>query len=220
MKELLSRNVRRIGEAFDAFAWEDIECYAEFLAQTYYQVRHSTRLLACAAARFPQDAAGNAMHLRFAAHMAEEKSHEKLALHDLKQLGRDIAFYSELPSTRQFYEPQYYKIEHVTPLALFGYILPLESIGPEFGGRIAERIAIAHGSAALSFLKVHSSEDAGHLDKAFAMLESACAGDRLAIAENIEQTTYAYLGMIEGIQRASSRSWTSMPSSSARVRPA
>ena len=205
MKDLLLQEIEPIGKALEAFPWEDTNAYAEFLAQTYYQVRHSTRLLAAAAARFGQDEAGNALHVRFAQHMAEEKSHEKLATHDLKALGKSIDDYAELPSTRQFYEPQYYKIEHLAPIALFGYILPLEAIGPAYGPRIVERVRAAHGAGCLAFLKVHSEEDISHLDKAFAMLEGVSEYERMSIEQNIEQSAYGYLAMLDGVLRAAAR---------------
>lgn len=203
MKRLLHAHVKRIGEKLATSPWEDLNFYAEFLAQTYYQVRHSTRLLAAAAARFDHDADGNSLHVRFAAHMAEEKSHERLCVHDLKHVKKSIDDYTELPSTRQFYEPQYYKIEHQAPIVLFGYILPLESLGPAFGTTITRRATAAHGAAGTTFLAVHSEEDTGHLDKAFAMLEHAAAREKQLIEQNIEQTAYAYLGMLDGITSAS-----------------
>jgi thiaminase len=106
MKTLLSECVADLSAATDQFPWEERAAYADWLAQTYYYVRHTTRLIACAAARFPLDERGNSLHHRFATHMGEEKKHEQLAVHDLRQIGAAIEDLPEHASTRMFYESQ------------------------------------------------------------------------------------------------------------------
>src|SRR5690606_24416532 len=91
MKQLLERCTLQMKTAGEKFPWTSRKVYGDWLAQTYYYVRHSTRLLAAAAARFPLDERGSALHYRFAAHIGEEKRHEQLALHDLQQLGFTLA---------------------------------------------------------------------------------------------------------------------------------
>jgi len=201
MKTLLSDCVVQLTYATDRFPWEDRRAYADWTAQTYYYVRHSTRLLAAAAARFAYDERGNALHHRFASHMAEEKKHELLCVHDLKQLGTSLDGLAEHHSTRAFYEPQYYKIEHCAPIALFGYILPLEAIGPACGQRIIDRVVAAHGEKSASFLKLHSAEDVEHLDKALALLEVLPPAERRLVEGNMRQTTYAYVAMLHDMRR-------------------
>jgi hypothetical protein len=202
MKATLATSVEQLSGALERFPWEDRAVYADWLAQTYFYVRHSTRLLAASAARFSFDPRGDALHHRFGAHIGEEKKHEKLAEHDLKELGRSIREMKERASTRMFYETQYYKIEHQHPIALFGYILPLEAVGPACGPRILERIAGAHGPKSASFLKLHATEDVDHLDKALEMLADVPQGERTFIEENLVQSTHAYIGMLNEIRGA------------------
>jgi hypothetical protein len=201
MKSVLVECTNVLGRGLDRFPWADKNAYGDWIAQTYYYVRHSTRLLAAAAARFPFDERGIALHLRFAAHMAEEKKHELLCVHDLKVLGLTLADFTEHASTRMFYEPQYYKIEHQDPLALFGYILPLEAIGPWHAARVIEAITKAHGEKSAQFMKLHSEEDVEHLDKALQMLEGCSPKEKALVEENMQQTTYAYVAMLEDIRR-------------------
>jgi hypothetical protein len=201
MKALLSVCVTELGVAIERFPWERKEAYADWLAQTYYYVRHTTRLQAAAAARFAMDERGNSLHHRFAAHMGEEKKHELLAIHDMKQLGASIDEFPEHAATRMFYEPQYFKIEHLGPTACFGYILPLEAIGPASGTRIIDRVVASHGPKCVSFLRLHSDEDPEHLQKALEFVESVTAGERSFIQENVRQTTFAYCTMLSEIQR-------------------
>src|SRR5215813_8139137 len=82
--------------------WHIKAVYGAFLAQTYYYVNHSTRLLALAASRFKSSE--EPIHRRFIKHATEEMSHEILALRDLKHLGLSLDNYHEFPSTRAFYQ--------------------------------------------------------------------------------------------------------------------
>ncbi len=201
MKAALQECNAALGEAVDRFPWAERRAYADWLAQTYFYVRHSTRLLAAAAARFSHDARDTALHYRFATHMAEEKKHELLCVHDLSAIGETLDSLPERHSTRMFYEPQYYKIEHQAPIALFGYILPLEAIGPLHGMRVLDPIIRSHGEKAASFLKLHAAEDVEHLDKALLMLDGIGAAERRLVQENMRQTTYAYVAILHDIRR-------------------
>jgi hypothetical protein len=201
MKAVLTECDRRLGHAIAQFPWTDRRAYAEWLAQTYYYVRHSTRLLAAAAARFAFGKRDAAFHQRFSAHMGEEKNHEILCVQDLKCLGFNLEEIRERSSVRMLYEPQYYKIEHQGPIALFGYILPLEVVGPSSGKKLLEPLARAHGDKSVSFLKLHAAEDVRHLDKALELLDGLAEPERELIEQNMWQTTYAYGGMLEDIRR-------------------
>ena len=199
MMRTLNECVERLGEALHAFPWSKREPYADWLAQTYFYVRHSTRLLAAAAARFPQDEAGDALHHRFARHMAEEKKHERLALHDIKQLGFDASVLIERDSTRMFYECQYYKVEHLGPTALFGYILALEVMSATHGPWVFDAASGAHGANAATFLKLHAQEDDKHTKEALGMLERLSTGEREETERNLRQSTYGYLTILRDI---------------------
>ncbi len=224
MKVILDSCVDHLGDAIARFPWEDRPAYGDWLAQTYYYVRHSTRLLAAAAARFAFDPGGDALHHRFAAHMGEEKKHEQLAVHDIKRIGLALEDLPEHASTRMFYEPQYYKIEHESPLCLFGYILLLESIGPKSGKRTIERVTDAYGGKCASFLMLHTEEDVAHVHKAIEMVSSVPSRERRFIEQNIEQTAHAYRTMLleiaDGAARRLSSSSSSIPMARSSVAPA
>jgi len=183
------------------FPWAERSAYCDWLAQTYHYVHHSTRLLAAAAARFPTNERGDALHHRFAAHMREEQKHERLCIHDLRVLGSSVAEFRERPATRMFYEPQYFKIEHRDPTALLGYILVLEVLGAAGDGRtLMATLAEAHGENSLSFVKLHCEEDADHIEKGFAIVEGCTAEQIELIEENAWQTAHAYAAMLREIR--------------------
>lgn len=199
MREIIQKVSREVADALHRFPWETKAAYAEWLAQTYFYVRHSTRLLAASAARFPQDLRGNVMHVRFGAHIGEEKSHEKLALHDLGQLGVRADSIRELDSTRMFYETQYYKIDYRDPYALYGYILMLEATGPLCGQAIVERVTRAFGPNCASFLKLHAVEDVDHVQRAIEMVAQLDPSTHEVVFENLHQSASAYRRMLDEI---------------------
>lgn len=199
MKRTIESVSHEVAQALLRFPWEHKQAYAAWLAQTYFYVRHSTRLLAAAAARFSLDNRGNAFHVRFGAHIGEEKSHEKLALHDMKQLGASIDSSRELSSTRMFYETQYYKINYVDPFALYGYILMLEATGPMCGGEIVERITRAHGAKCATFLRLHAEEDVDHVQRALEMVSQLDPTTHEVVLQNLHQSAKAYCLMLSEI---------------------
>jgi hypothetical protein len=205
MQETLDSVVKQLGQTLEQYAWEDSYAYANWLAQTYYYVVHSTRLLTAAASRMPFNGLGSQLHYRCAAHVAEEKKHELLAVHDLKALGYELKSFPELSATRLFYEPQYMKIDRVHPIALFGYILVLESLAATHGPSHTARVIDAHGSQAATFLKLHSTEDPGHVAQALENLATLDEEQKRLVCDNIEQSALAYAVLLNaaGIARRS-----------------
>lgn len=201
MKNTFATCMREIDVAVESFPWHERRAYADWLAQTYFYVRHSTRLLAAAAGRFPYDDRGNALHQRFGAHIAEEEKHELLALHDVKTLGFNLDDFPERDATRMFYEPQYYKVEHEDPLALFGYILPLEAVAVSKGKWVLARTDQLFGRAAGTFLRVHAEDDVEHLDKAFAALDGITPQQAIIVERNLRQSTTAYVGILSALRQ-------------------
>lgn len=202
MKELIETCTEQMNAAAATVPWDSRRAYGDWLAQTYYYVRHSTRLLASAASRFPLDEQGSTLHYRFIAHISEEKRHEQLAVHDLKQLGLSLADFEERHSTRMFYEPQYYKVEHQASSVLFGYILPLEAAAATHGKRIASAVVAAFGPKCDAFLRVHAEDDVDHLAKALRIIESVAEPERKLIAQNLCQSSIAYCRILEEIAEA------------------
>jgi pyrroloquinoline quinone (PQQ) biosynthesis protein C len=199
MKATLDAAVFAMDAAGQRFPWTNRAAYAGWLAQTYYYVRHSTRLLASAASRFPHGRVGDTLHLRFGAHIGEEKRHELLCVRDIQALGETLDALPELATTRMFYEPQYYKVEHQTPSVLLGYILPLEVIAPQSGASVIEQVTREFGPKCANFLKVHAQEDVAHVERALGLVEALPSHERELIEENMKQTALAYTSMLDAI---------------------
>jgi hypothetical protein len=202
----IARQIRRaldwLGPHVSDFPWSERRAYGDWLAQTYCYVHHSTRLLACAAGRFPINERGDSLHQRFARHMIEEKKHEKLCIQDLKALGWSVAEFPKRHATRMLYEPQYFKIEHHDPTALFGYILLVEALGAVGEGRsLLDTLRNAHGEGCMSFVRLHVEQDPGHLENA--AIVDGCDHEQLwLIEQNVWQTAHAYAALLREIREA------------------
>ena len=211
-KECLKK-IEIYSQRVSSFAWEDPQCYASWLSQTYHFVSHSTRLIALAASRFYLDQDG--LHNRFLAHIQEEKSHEKLAIHDIKALGLEPANFPELSLTKGFYRSQYYFIERVEAASFLGYIMALEGIAVYAGPVALKKAQKAHGSKATSFLKVHSEEDVEHIEQALNQFEQLTLKGQQHSFENLIQSGELYCQMLDRIEARYQRFHETSPISAA-----
>ena len=98
--------VNQMFHAMDRFPLEDPQCYGNYLAQTFYYVSHSTRLLAFAAGLMTREQEPH--FRRFIRHISEESAHEVLAEKDLHDLNLTPNDFLQLPETRSLWETQYY----------------------------------------------------------------------------------------------------------------
>jgi thiaminase len=195
----LNVSLGELDKAVQATPWQDKAVYGAFLAQTYYYVSHSTRLLALAASRFKFSE--EKLHRRFVKHATEEMSHEILALRDLEKLGFALDQYPEFPSTRAFYQTQYYMIEHVSPWTFWGYVLMLEGLALTKGPWLFDQIKQHHGEEPASFVKVHAAEDVGHMAEAEKAIQSLPDRERPLVIEQIENSSFYYRSMLEQCSR-------------------
>ncbi|CAN5510275.1 iron-containing redox enzyme family protein [soil metagenome] len=202
-KKTFDEKMLEFGRVISAFHWEEKESYAKWCAHTYYYVRHSTRLLAYGAARADLDQP--TVHRRFVEHLGEEKGHEKLVLADMKQLGVLLADYREMPETSLFYQNQYYWLMSHGPIPFFGWILALEGAAAHTSKAVYERVKKAHGASAAVFLKLHSEEDEGHLEKALESVKGFSANELQQTTKNFEQSCELYFSALRRINSESTR---------------
>lgn len=189
-KEQIIKNLK-------AFPWHDKECYADYLAQTYYYVNHSERLLALAAALMTEE--DRKMQRRFFAHLGEENAHDLMVKKDLENLGFKLEDFPERPETKIFWETQYYKVEHVDPSSLMGYILLLEDVAADVCLWMYKEVEKYHGKKCGTFLRVHGEEDPGHVQDAIKVIDALNPVRRETVYQNLYQSEVAYRSMITAI---------------------
>lgn len=180
-----------------SFPWSDKRAVADYLAQTYYYVNHSERLLALAAGLMSEE--DRKIQRRFFKHLSEENSHDLMAKKDLENLGFSLSDFPERVETRIFWETQYYKIEHVDPCALMGYILLLEDVASVVCLWMHQEISKYHGKKCTTFLRVHGEEDPGHVAEAVNVIEALHPSRQEKIFVNLFQSEIAYCQMLGAI---------------------
>jgi hypothetical protein len=178
------------------FNWEDLNCYANWLAQTYFFVRYSTRLLSLAAGNCNLEQ--EQLHKRFLKHLREESGHELIAVKDLSNMGFKLSNFTPLPAIQSFYELQVFKIESIGPHSFMGWICFLEGIAMKFGSTAASRTT-AHGKNCTHFLRVHGEEDIEHIQSAMDVIEQFSPAELTDVIQNMYQAKELYMSMISQI---------------------
>ena len=197
LRSIYKAEITQTQNAIDTLKWESRPVYQEWLAQTYFYIVHSTRIIALAGALFPLEK--HALHLRFMDHVKEEKGHERVILLDLKTLGQRIQDYSPTGSSLALYQTQYYWIQNVAPLSVYGYFLFLEGLSIECGPAVYRRLEGTYPDNAIRHFKLHVEEDVDHVRHHFEMLENASPLEIEQIAKNLKQTASLYRSMISEI---------------------
>lgn len=201
LKDVFNERMKSLGPVIRETPWEDPKVYAQWLAQTWYFVKESTRLLNLCGAYMPQEFEG--LHNRFIDHAKEEQGHATILLRDLKGLGEDVVHFEEYEETSAFYQSQYYLIHHKNPLEFFGYILLLEGVAVGHGEEIFERVKDIHGRKSVNFLQIHGAEDPDHLEKAMKQLEEMTGETQLRIIENFHKSAFFYERIMQRIALSS-----------------
>ena len=197
VKKMFQDEMNAVQKMIVGMDWQDPEFYAEWLAQTYFFVCHSTRIIATAGVRFPIER--NALHNRFLQHASEEKNHEILAVKDLKYLGRDIKEFSPLPATQAFYQSQYYWIDQVSPASVYGYFLVLECLAIHCGPALMQKLKPHHPEKSLNFLRIHVEEDEDHIEEHNEVLDTFNEQETKMIIENLKVSAYMYMQILSSV---------------------
>lgn len=200
MRDQIWARIDQLKKTMDLVNWDDPKIYAAYMAQTFYYVSHSTRLLALAAGHLPLSA--GPAHQRFVKHISEENRHEVLASRDVTALGFRVEDFAELDTVKAFYRLQYYMIQNVSPWSLLGYIAALEALAVHGGPALHERVCRQYGAKSGSFLKVHSAEDIEHVEQAFAMIEALPADVQTSVWENFEMSCSLFEAFLRDLPRA------------------
>lgn len=170
------------------------EIYASWLAQSYYYITHSVRLLAMSGARIDlSDPVGKRMF----EHIGEERGHEILAVRDVNTLGFQLQDFPRRRMTEVFYQNQYYRIMFERPTDFLGYVYLLESVGLDIGDWLYGIVREAHGEKASVFVKVHADGDKDHIVKAWQAILSLTPEQQQGVRDSFYQSCEIYSLMLK-----------------------
>jgi hypothetical protein len=189
--------VAHVGRCVLAFPWERRDAYAEWLAQTFRLVSHTSTLIALTAGKLGVQAPER--HRELLAHLREETGHELFARRDLEALGETLEAHPELVATSVLYQAQYYRIERTPPLGLFGYALLLEGVASRVGPTLCERVQRAHGKKACTFLDLHARADTTHYPEGIRWVEGFDPSARESVLANLRQSVELYPAMLDAV---------------------
>jgi thiaminase len=196
--------LNEITKSVTSMDWSDRRNYANWLAQTYYYICHSTRILAAAASRFQVDR--DKLHTQQANHIKEESHHERLAENDLKALGFSLKDFPELPGTKALYRSAYYMIEREHPISVYGYVFLLECVPVYCGGNALETVTKAFGASAARCLKLHTTDDPEHIKTYLNFIDELPESEKAYVQELLATTGDNYVRMMEEVVSTASKS--------------
>ncbi len=195
--------VESIGKQISSIDWENRHLYGDLLAQIFYYVDHATRVLAYAAVRTP--VRDPELHNVFLKGISEEKNHEILAKNDLSQLGFNLKDFPERALTSCYYQTLYYNIDFHGPMALLGYFVPLEAVGPLKISPYLPLIRDYHGPKAASFLEEHCLLDQAHYKEGLEFLKTRSSADLDIVEKTARLSCEIFSKMLADLVLASSR---------------
>ena len=190
IKHELSLALSTFSHNNSASLFKDPEIYVQWLAQTYYFVRHSVPLLGFAIPHLKNDE----LKHRFEHHMGEEDRHDLMLIKDMNKMGHRMTEFPEWALTQGFYQSQYYRIQFEGGTALLGYILFLEGLAASWAKDGYEQIKNVFPGSVL-FLKVHAEEDPTHLDEAMNTILKLTSDEQQVILRNLHYTHEIYQKM-------------------------
>lgn len=194
LKQLAQAEMDKTKDLILNYPWENPVAYGMWLAQTYYMVCHSTRLVAMAGAYV--QIGNEKLHGRFVDHSKEERGHQLICINDIKNLGFQLKDFPQTYQSQSMYQVQYYWIQHRGAASFFGYTLALECLADQFGAEIWDRVAKAHGKKAAHFWETHSGADTEHTEEAFKHIKNLTPDELTAAKENLELSSEIYRGML------------------------
>lgn len=139
--------------------------YIGYLLNVYHYAQHSPTVIALAASRCVQIHPDLGRYLF--RHAEEEIGHEHWALSDLTQLGLSEAAIKAsrpTPACLSMIALEYYVAGTWNPVALFGWLYALESLGDAMGTILSQSLGhgLQLGGKAVYFLQGHGEADHHH----------------------------------------------------------
>lgn len=142
--------------------------YAAYLRETYHMVRHTSRMLALAAAKCEDDR----RDLRdwFITQTDEENNHDVFCIKDLQNMGFDpvlVLAGSPHHGSWTLVCQNYFMATYGNPTGILGVASITEGLGASIAGSMADLLVSSYGydTKTVTFMRSHSGFDAKHLEE-------------------------------------------------------
>lgn len=159
------------------------EVFAVHYVWLYHVIRASENLIR----RAIQHADGE-LKAYLTEHLSEEIGHEKWLCFDLEAVGIDAKSTTIPTSAMELAGTQYYLIEHVSPIALLGYMLVLEGFPTPI--ELVDQLAEIHGPEAVRTLRYHANHDIQHSDDLLGMIDKLTDDEKQIVLQSAMQTLH------------------------------
>lgn len=200
IRELFENTVQQAAQQIRSLPWENRQFYENWLAQQFFLVQHTPRLLCAYALRVPLDNRSDFSEIMH--HLKEENGHDLWLLNDLEKMGTSPKNFKPLPSSQALIKSQYYQIQHDDPTSLCGYSQFLEYLSAVVAGELSSRVEKSFGKNTAVFLKGHASVDVEHSEDGWKMLARLNPEQNAKVIENLNMTAKLYLRMFDEIAMA------------------
>lgn len=178
--------------------WSNPEVYAEWLAQTYFFVKHTIGFMGLQVTKF--NMSSDSFLAGILEHFREEQGHDTLLLNDLKRLKKNISQFHEYPETRAFYQTQYFWIDYRDANAHLGYSLFLEGLAAKACPELFEILTNKYGTNCASFIQVHSEADQDHFAEGCVDMKNLPEQTLQWVSENLAQSFALYVTILNKIK--------------------
>ncbi|MEA3410654.1 MAG: iron-containing redox enzyme family protein [Pseudomonadota bacterium] len=143
----------------------DVEHYKTYLINVYKYARHSSKIIALAASRCINSYPELGKYLLV--HSEEEEGHDHWAMTDLNELGvaQEVVHDTyPVPACSALIGYTHYLAEYGNPVALFGWLYVLESMGDDLGSSLARYLDknLDLQGKSLRFVAGHGVNDVEH----------------------------------------------------------
>lgn len=198
MKKEFEKQIQQMAPIVLEYPWDNPEFYQNWLAQTYFIVRHTSHFICMSAAIVPVE--NRAEHYHMIEHLKEEENHDLLLKSDLDFFDRSITEFSELPQTSLVWQNLYYWLSIRKPRSILGHSLCIEGLAGYIGKDLTQKLNKFYPSQACQFLEVHFEADKKHFEQGLELIQKFPQEDISDIFLVQKQSMILYLNMMEKIK--------------------
>ncbi len=200
LKDTCAEAIEKTGPLVKAIDWSSKDVYASWMAQTYFYVSHSTKIISLAGALMRGQ--HEHLHMKFVSLCKEELGHDKVIYTDIKQLGYKPEDFQPFAETSAMYQSQYYWINACSPVSVYGYFIFLEGLSIAHGPGLLAELAKHHPKMTTKYLKIHVDDDPEHVDLHNKELHKLSEQELTWAIMNLKNTAHFYQGMLKQLAQA------------------